>query len=92
MAICEACKREMLTADGCGVPFVIVNGRQYKRIAFGAAGDLHPDQSGRCGDCGARRGFLHHVGCDCEACPVCGGQLIGCNCVVEYDDEGGAAL
>lgn len=31
-----------------------------------------------CHDCGADRGELHLPGCDAEECPVCGGQLIGC--------------
>ena len=82
MALCE-CGRDMTTADGCAIAFVTVNGKRYERIKFGADKDLMPTQHGRCGDCGAKRGFYHHVGCDCEACPVCGKQLISCECDVE---------
>jgi hypothetical protein len=31
-----------------------------------------------CHDCGVAIGQLHHVLCDCETCPVCGGQALGC--------------
>lgn len=31
-----------------------------------------------CGDCGAKEGELHLVGCDMEECLVCGDQAISC--------------
>lgn len=82
MALCE-CGRDMTTADGCAIAFVTVNGKRYERIKFGDDKDLLQQLYSRCGDCGAKRGFYHHVGCDCEACPVCGKQLISCECDVE---------
>ena len=33
-----------------------------------------------CHDCGVEEGQLHHLGCDMERCPFCGGQLIACSC------------
>lgn len=84
MAICKGCGREMLTTNGCGVSSLIVDGKRHKRIKFGSVNDLFPDQRGRCGDCGARRGHFHHVGCDCERCPACGHQLLSCDCNAEF--------
>ncbi len=33
-----------------------------------------------CHDCSVSRGAIHHFGCDVEECPMCGGQLLGCDC------------
>ena len=44
-----------------------------------------------CHDCGAKEGEIHHLGCDMERCPFCGGQLIGCGCeyrLLGYDYQG----
>ena len=81
MARCDVCGREMLKARGCIGTQIIINRKRYDRIRMGAPKDFYraiPD--GRCGDCGALKGGLHHWGCDCERCPVCGGQLISCSC------------
>jgi hypothetical protein len=33
-----------------------------------------------CHDCEVEEGNIHHLGCDMERCPFCGGQLISCDC------------
>ena len=37
-------------------------------------------QSWPCHDCGVQEGQLHEPGCDMERCPICGRQLITCDC------------
>lgn len=88
MAVCEICRREMTTADGCGVSFVLINGKRYERIKRASKRDMFPTWYGRCDDCGAKRGQYHHAGCDLERCPACGGQLISCDCNAVYGEPG----
>jgi len=76
LAICEDCKQEMLTAEGCVYTHLVDSaGKLYPRSL------KHWQDSGqRCHDCAAMYGKLHHCGCDVERCPKCGGQLISCDC------------
>jgi hypothetical protein len=75
MVKCKDCNREMLTAPGCNeneFGYVSLENEIYKRIPY--RGD------GRCHDCGAQSGHIHHNGCDAEICPKCGGQFLSCEC------------
>ena len=82
MAVCKVCKREMKTADGCGVVKIHIGGKVYDRIKCGDGRDFAPNmkEGERCFDCGAKAGYFHHWGCDAERCPACGGQLGSCDC------------
>lgn len=84
-APCEICGGRMLKVDGCTWPGVYSRGKYYKRIKYGSEDFAWPDE--RCHDCGAKLGHYHHANCDVEQCPVCGGQLIGCNCEIEYTND-----
>lgn len=85
-AICELCGQNMLTADGCDYDQIVYKGHIYERIKVGDEKDLL--YAGMidivCHDCGAKEGHYHHIGCDSETCPVCGEQLIGCECDSEF--------
>jgi hypothetical protein len=83
-AVCDFCGGNMLLADGCK-PSVINrddDDKAFERIKMGDSDDFYKgsDPDHRCGDCGAKPGHYHHPGCDLERCPICGGQLISCDC------------
>ena len=75
-AKCE-CGLEMTPGSECGLDMVIAHGGWHRRCTEHWC---KPGES--CHDCNAAHGKLHHVGCDNERCPVCGGQLLMC------DEEG----
>ena len=89
-AECECCKRRMLRADGCAFGKIHIGGKIYDRIRCGDEKDFIPNmkEDERCHDCGAKKGYFHHWNCDAERCPVCGEQLIFCDCEDVYVDEG----
>ena len=82
MAICDVCKHDMATADGCTkVNIEFPNGQIMPQST-----DHFNEPDGRCHDCNAKHGHYHHSGCDAERCPMCGGQLISCGCLDEETD------
>lgn len=79
MAKCKDCGQEMLDGKGCTVTTYI--NRHAQRLGQGPIKRIaHNRGEGNCHDCGVPQGAMHHPGCDMEACPICGGQLISCNC------------
>ena len=90
MAVCKVCQREMHTADGC-IPnqSVFPDGRRFNAVRYwGGWGD--PATGDRCHDCNCQIGQYHHIGCDVERCPVCGGQAISCYCLDDAKTYEGA--
>lgn len=60
---------------------IIYNLEIYERIPYGC--ERFKLKSSKCSDCGCKLNSLHHLGCDIERCPRCGGQLMTCNCIFE---------
>lgn len=85
MAKCQYCEQDMLKAVGCfRHTYHLTDGTEVPAMKAGE-GDDWVEAGERCGDCGAKHGHYHHMGCDCERCPICGGQMITCGC--DYADE-----
>ncbi len=77
MAACE-CGREYTDPRGCAFTHVEIAGKTYRRNV--SQFDEGSEQQAKCPDCGAPRGKPHHINCDTERCPVCHGQMLGCDC------------
>ena len=81
MVMCGYCKLEMLTADGCVADAIVIGGVDHAPVRYGGEHGRKRRPPGRCGDCGALPGNVHHHGCDMEECPKCGRQSITCGCL-----------
>jgi len=61
-------------------PTCKIKGAEQHRVRYGSETDDWGANSRPCHDCAVIKGELHVLGCDVERCPLCGGQLIGCEC------------
>ena len=62
-----------------------IGGTLYPRVRYGAEAEDWGADRVPCHDCSVIKGQLHVPSCDVERCPVCGGQVITCEC--DYDEE-----
>jgi len=71
---CWLCEREMGEQE-CLYDHVVINGEEYQRVRVVKSPFYEGEPN--C-ECGCEIGEVHHVGCDLEDCPRCGGQFLGC--------------
>jgi hypothetical protein len=59
-----------------------LNESRYPRIPYGQETFRNPAEAQRqpCRHCSTVFGKLHEPLCDYEQCPVCGGQVMSCDC------------
>ena len=81
MAECFRCKQEMCDES-------TITCKEYNIVNFPDGTKMSPvpytpnDPKARCHDCNVAAGGSHHVGCDMEICPRCGGEFLECSCFV----------
>ncbi len=74
VATCGYCEREMGKQE-CLYDHVVINGEEYQRVRVVESPFYEGEPN--C-ECGCEIGEVHHVGCDLEECPRCGGQFLSC--------------
>ena len=77
-------------AEAQRLPFYRLNGQMVERVRFGSEREDWGANHGPCHDCGALKGQFHVPECDVERCPVCDGQVFGCECAFDDADYGRA--
>jgi hypothetical protein len=61
-------------------PTILIGGIKRQRVRYGEEADDWGADQHPCHDCRVIKGQFHVFGCDGERCPVCGGQMISCEC------------
>jgi hypothetical protein len=73
--------------DAQEIRCVSIDGVDFDRVRYGDEEEDWGAKDHPCHDCAVLKGQFHVPGCDGERCPRCKGQMIGCDCPVDSDDE-----
>lgn len=65
----------------------MIDGQEHPRVRYGEEKNDWGATTRPCHDCAVVKGQFHVLGCDVERCPICGGQVISCDCAYEGDSE-----
>ena len=69
----------------CAFNRVRINKKVYNRSRIFTADLSHiTKEDERCHICGIPVGFIHHVGCENDVCPVCNSDYCWCSCPVGF--------
>ena|SRR5207244_645622 len=60
-----------------------IDGRAVARITYGSEESDWGADKLPCHDCRVFKNEYHVLGCDVEECPVCGGQILTCDCAFD---------
>lgn len=84
MAVCSWCDGEMTEAASCAITALHLDGVRTEMIPWGR--EARWTATSCCDECGVPPGGFHHLGCDVQRCPLCGGQMMSCGC--HFDEDG----
>ena len=76
MEPCSLCNHVPAADSSCSCEYLI----DSKFIGYHRI----PNGDDTCHECGCRTGGIHHRHCTSELCPICGGGLMECECLLTY--------
>lgn len=80
--ICSYCREKLPSLESCTFKAIRYGSDKLPRIRFGD--EEYDWGSGKCPGCGVLLGGYHHENCSCEICPMCGEQVIFCDCETDF--------
>ena len=80
--ICSYCREKLPSLESCTFKAIRYGPDTLPRIRFGD--EEYDWGTSKCTVCGVYIGGYHHENCSCEICPMCGEQVIFCDCETDF--------